>query len=249
MADDIKEWWEGYSEAYQASTRIPTDIHYGPSSPNEAELNLLGDLEGRDVLEIGCGGAQCSIAFALRGARPTALDISVEQLRFARKLADRHGVKIDFVQHDMGDLEPIGSASKDIVFSAFALQFVADRTGAFREVKRVLRPGGTFVFSLEHPFFRKVDRDTLMLVESCNETGPCLDDRGEHGHVTVHRYSISDLHQALVDAGLTVERIVEPDSRIRYPYDPWFGLRAKYVPKILDMVPATLIMKAMRPPD
>ena len=249
MTDDIKEFWESYSGAYQANTCIPVDIHYGPSSPNEDELNLLGDLKGRDILEIGCGGAQCSVAFALRGARPTALDISAEQLRFARTLADRHGVEIDFVQHDMGDLEPIATASMDIVFSAFALQFVADRTGTFREVRRVLRPGGVFVFSLEHPFFRKVDRDTLMLVESCNETGPSLDNRGEHGQVTVHRYTISGLHQALVDAGLTVERIVEPDSRIRYAYDPWFGLRAKYIPRILDMVPATLIMKAVRPFD
>ena len=211
MTSDTKDWWEGYAEAYQDRTRIPVDIHYGPSSPNEDELNLLGDLEDRDVLEIGCGGAQCSVAFALRGARVTALDLSAEQLRFAKALAARHQVEIDFVQHDMGDLAPIPPDSKDIVFSAFALQFVADRTRTFREVRRVLRPGGVFVFSLDHPLFRKVDRETLELVESYNETGPLVDDRGEFGQVMIHRDTIAGLHQALVDAGLTMERIIEPE--------------------------------------
>ena len=246
MTSDTKAWWEGYSEAYQDRTQIPVDIHYGPSSPNEDELNLLGDLDGRDVLEIGCGGAQCSVAFALRGARVTALDLSAEQLKFARSLAARHQVEIEFVEHDMGDLAPIASDSRDIVFSAFALQFVADRTATFREVRRVLRPGGIFVFSLDHPLFRKVDRERLTLVESYNETGPYLDDRGEHGQVTIYRDNIAGLHQALVDAGLRVDRIIEPDSRLRYSYDPWFGRRDEYVPKILDMVPPTIIFKSVK---
>lgn len=246
MTSDTKAWWEGYSEAYQDRTQIPVDIHYGPSSPNEDELNLLGDLDGRDVLEIGCGGAQCSVAFALRGARVTALDLSAEQLKFARSLAARHQVEIEFVEHDMGDLAPIASDSRDIVFSAFALQFVADRTATFREVRRVLRPGGIFVFSLDHPLFRKVDRERLTLVESYNETGPYLDDRGEYGQVTIYRDNIAGLHQALVDAGLRVERIFEPDSRLRYSYDPWFGRRDEYVSGILDMVPPTIIFKSVK---
>jgi SAM-dependent methyltransferase len=246
MTSDTKDWWESYSEAYQDGTQIPVDIHYGPSCSNEDELNLLGDLDGRDVLEIGCGGAQCSVAFALRGARVTALDLSAEQLKFARALAAHHEVEIQFVQHDMGDLDPVASDSQDIVFSAFALQFVEDRTKTFREVRRVLRPGGVFVFSFDHPLFRKVDRETLRLVESCNETGPYLEDRGKYGQVRIYRDNIAGLHQALVDAGLTVERIVEPDSRIRYSYDPWFGRRDEYVPKILDMVPPTIIFKSVK---
>ena len=186
-------------------------------------------------------------AVALRGAHVTALDLSEEQLKFAAALAARYEVHIELVQHDMSDLAPIAADSMDIVFSAFALQFVADRTTTFREVRRVLRPGGTFVFSIDHPFFRKVDPETLRLVESYNETGPLLDDRGEHGEVMIYRDTIAGLHQAAVDAGLTVERMVEPNSRIRYPYDPWFGRREVYVPKILDMVPPTLIVKSLKP--
>ena len=186
------------------------------------------------------------IASLITGVILSKLDLSAEQLKFGQALAADHGVEIDFVQHDMGDLAPIASASQDVVFSAFALQFVADRTQTFREVRRVLRRGGVFVFSLDHPLFRKVDRETLALVESYNETGPLVDDRGEFGQVMIYRDNIAGLHQALVDAGLTVERIIEPDSRVRHSYDPWFGRREEYVPKILDMVPPTIIMKAVK---
>jgi hypothetical protein len=63
----------------------------------------------------------------------------------------------------------------------------------------------------------------------------------------MYRYRVSDLHNALVDAGLVVERIVEPDSRKRYDYDPWFGRWGVYLPKVLDLVPPTLIFKAVKP--
>ena len=52
-----------------------------------------------------------------------------------------------------------------------------------------------------------------------------------------------------MNAGLTVERLIEPDSRIRYSYDPRSGRRGVYYPKILDMVPPTLIFKSVKGAD
>ena len=246
MTREIKDWWEANAKTYQEGCRLPVDIHYGPSSPNEDELNLLGDVAGRDVLELGCGGAQCAVAFALRGARVTGLDVSEQQLKFARALAAENGVDITLMQQDMRDLDAIADESQDIVFSAFALMYVEDRAKVFREVYRVLRPSGTFVFSLDHPFFRKVDVETMAVVESYHETGPAIDDMGELGRVTIYRYTIASLHQALVDAGLTVDRLIEPDARIRYDYDPWFGHFGVYLPKMLDMMPPTIIFKSVK---
>lgn len=247
MSSDIQDWWDKTSEAYQGACEIPVDIHYGPSSPNEDELELLGEISGKRVLELGCGGGQCSVAFALRGARVTGIDFADGQLAFARKLAAENGVEVDFPQQDVKDLSPFVDASLDIVFSAFTLMYLDDRPKVFREVRRVLKPGGIFAFSLDHPMFRKVDLDTLRLVESYNETGPAVDDLGELGTTTMYRYRVSDLHNALVDAGLTVERVIEPDSRQRYDYDPWFGRWGVYLPKVLDLVPPTLIFKAVKP--
>jgi len=55
---EIKEYWEKTTSDYQKECKIPLDIHYGPGSPNEKKLKLLGRLKGKKVLELGCGGAQ-----------------------------------------------------------------------------------------------------------------------------------------------------------------------------------------------
>ena len=80
MSRETKKWWEFSSKDYQKECRIPMDIHYGPGSPNEKHLKLMGNLNGKKVLEIGCGGAQCGIAMAKQGAQVTGIDISKEQL-------------------------------------------------------------------------------------------------------------------------------------------------------------------------
>jgi ubiquinone/menaquinone biosynthesis C-methylase UbiE len=247
MASDIQDWWDRNAANYQDACDIAVDIHYGPSSPNEDQLKLLGDLAGKSVLELGCGGGQCSVAFALRGARVIGIDFAAGQLDHARKLAADHGVAVHFLQQDVRDLAPIADASQDIVFSAFALMYLEDRPRVFREVFRVVKPGGVFAFSVDHPLFRKVDLETLKIVESYNEIGPAEDDLGQLGTTTMYRYRISDLHNALVDAGFVVERLIEPDSRQRYDKDPWFGRWGVYLPKVLDLVPPTVIFKAVKP--
>ncbi|MBN1460874.1 MAG: class I SAM-dependent methyltransferase, partial [Armatimonadetes bacterium] len=151
---NMRSAWNAISPRYQAEHQIPTDfVHYGPHCPNEDQLQLLGDVRGKHVLEIGCGGGQCSIAFAKRGAVATGLDISDEQVKFARRLAEANGVEANFERANAERLSPISDRSQDIAFSAYALMYVRDLAKCFAEVHRVLRPGGVFVFSLDHPFW------------------------------------------------------------------------------------------------
>src|SRR3954470_2423124 len=59
MPTDNAAAWDRHSSAYQQGAALPTDVaHYGPDIPTEADLRLLGDLNGKRVLELGCGGAQ-----------------------------------------------------------------------------------------------------------------------------------------------------------------------------------------------
>jgi len=90
MKEDInlRKSWNAISPHYQEAHKIPTDfVHYGPHCPNEDQLQLIGDVQGKQVLEIGCGGGQCSIAFAKRGASVTGLDLSDAQIAFAQESA------------------------------------------------------------------------------------------------------------------------------------------------------------------
>src|SRR6059058_6554258 len=97
--------WDRHASAYQAGAQLPTDVaHYGPDIGTEADFRLLGRLDGKRVLELGCGGAQCSIAFAKQGAHAIGVDFSAEQLAFARRLCEREEVKVELHHGDLADL-------------------------------------------------------------------------------------------------------------------------------------------------
>ena len=116
----------------------------------EARLRALGELDGREVLELGCGAAQWSIALAAAGARMTALDNSARQLEHARELMHRAGADFPLV-HASAEATPFADASFDVVFCDYGAMTFADPYRTIPEVARVLRPGGLFAFSTHTP--------------------------------------------------------------------------------------------------
>src|SRR5881275_2114730 len=84
-----RAWWDREAPGYYAEHGAflgDADFLWGPEGLREAAAGLLGDVGGRDVLEIGCGGAQCSRWLATQGARPVASDVSAGQLGEARRI-------------------------------------------------------------------------------------------------------------------------------------------------------------------
>lgn len=240
MIKEAKAWWEKHANAYQKDTNIPIDIHYGPGSPNEDELQLIGNVKNKNVLELGCGGAQCSIALAKKGAIVTAVDVSSVEIEFAKKLANENNVQIKFYERDAADLSPIVDKSQDVVFSACALGYVDDLDGCFKEVYRVLKDDGIFVWSVGHPFYDIIDPKTFQLRESYLDTGIKIE--GDFANVL---RTVSDYFTIATNAGFIVEKMIEPDSRKHYLYDPWYGLW-DYSPELLAKIPATLIFKCRK---
>ena len=247
MANEAHLWWEKHARQYQAMAQLPIDIVYGVQV-NEDKLQLIGPVAGKHLLEIGCGGAQCGMAFALQGAIVTGVDIAAAQLEFAQELAERQGVAITFHQCDMTDLSPIASDSQDIVFSAIAFHYVDDILACFREAHRVLKANGLFVWSVGHPC-AIVDGETLLPTRSYFDTGKIVkgaevSDEVGFAFAENHR-TVGDYLNALVEAGFRVERIVEPDIRPVDPKDPknwqWGS-----TPQSLELFPATLIVKSRK---
>jgi len=246
MTKEVKKWWEYSSQYYQKECKIPADIHYGPGSPNEKYFKLLGNLKGKKVLEIGCGGAQCGIAMAKQGAEVTGIDISEEQLKFAKRLAEKNKVKINLIQGSFQDLSKMNANSYDLAFSAFAFHYSPDLKKLFKQTNRILKKKGLFVFSLDHPFFRTVDSKTLKLKNSYFKIGKWVETFTDPTKKFVmYDHTVSEIYDNIIESGFAVERIIEPDSRKRYKCDPWYGLW-DYTPKLLKMVPPTIIFKCRK---
>ncbi len=234
--------WDRHSDEYQAAHNIPTRyIHYGPHCPTEDDLLLLGDVSGKNVVELGCGGGQCSIAFAKRGARVIGVDLSEKQLSYARRLASKENVKVKFIKADIEDLSAIPDGSQDIAFSAYAFQYIKNLRKGLDEVYGLLKSGGIFVFSLDHPFYWCFSENIpeLKVVRSYFDSDSR---RGELGRE--YPRSVSKLFNAVFESGFIVATIVEPKPVERESGEdlwPEYGLDR------LKMVPGTIIFKALKP--
>jgi|SRR3989344_941790 len=246
MSKETKKWWEHSSKSYQKESNIPADIHYGPGAPNEKELRLLGKLKGKKILEIGCGGAQCGIAMAKQGAKVTGIDISNEQLKFAKSLAEKNKVKINFFQGDIVSLKQIKSNSQDLVFTAWALHYVGNLKKSFKEVYRVLKKGGVFVFATPHPFYDTIDSKTLKIKRSYFNSGKHVEVYSDKTKKFIfYDHTFSDITNAIVNSGLHIEKVVEPDSRKKYKGDPWYGIW-DFTKKMMEKFPPTIIFKTSK---
>ena len=111
-----RKGWNTIANDYRSSIRISLDdVHYGPISPGEKELKLLGEVEGKDILEIGCGGGQNAIALAKWGANSVGLDISEEQIKLAKTLASEQSVEVSFHVGNMENMTMFSDESFDII--------------------------------------------------------------------------------------------------------------------------------------
>ncbi|MCS0637377.1 class I SAM-dependent methyltransferase [Streptomyces sp. LP05-1] len=229
-------WWDRNADEYQREHGdfLGDDrFVWCPEGLDEAEAGLLGEVAGRDVLEIGAGAAQCSRWLAARGARPVALDLSHRQLQHALRI----GGGVPLVEADAGAL-PFRDGSFDLACSAYgALPFVADQVGVMREVHRVLRPGGRWVFSVTHPirwaFPDEPGPEGLSVAASYFDRTPYVeqDEDGEPVYVEHHR-TLGDRVRDVVAGGFRLVDLVEPEwpEWNSQEWGGWSPLRGHLIP-------------------
>src|SRR5262249_12086936 len=145
-----RTYWDRYSAEYRDEHgAFLGDVRFVwcPEDLDEADARLLGDVDGLRVLEVGCGGAQCSRWLQTQAPPAVGLALSAERLAWPRTIAARTGTSVPVVQADATDL-PFADESFDLACSAYgAVPFVTDPGAVVAEVARVLRPGGRWVFS------------------------------------------------------------------------------------------------------
>ncbi len=149
-----RDCWNADSDQYQTDhgpqLAASGGLAWGVWQVPESDLQVLGDVEGRDILELGCGAAQWSIALAKKGARAVGLDISEQQLQHARRLMLEAGVDFPLV-HASAELVPLPDCSFDVVFCDYGAMTFADPYATVPEAARLLRAGGLLAFSGSTP--------------------------------------------------------------------------------------------------
>jgi len=153
-AQKNRAMWEAISDSYEQAHALDLSgekaMCWGLWRIPEAELHILGEVAGKDVLELGCGAARWSIALAGCGARPIGLDLSSRQLQHARRLMVQAGVDFPLIQAS-AEAVPLPDAGFDIVFCDWGAMTFCDPYHTVPEGARLLRPGGLFAFATAAP--------------------------------------------------------------------------------------------------
>jgi len=178
---------------------------------------LPASVAGLNVLCLAAAGGWQSILYAVAGANVTVVDLSASMLKRDEREAARRGLSLRLIESGMDDLSMLEWASFDIVHQPVSTCYVADLARVYREVARVLKPGGLYISQHKQPTSLQIERRTpddryVVGVEYYHEGPlPHVDDPAYRERGTVeflHRWD--ELVGELCRAGFVIEDLREP---------------------------------------
>lgn len=230
--------WHRFTTARPTDAAKASSVVYGADIPSEADLRLLGPLEGKRVLDLGCGIGHNAVLLAQQGAKVIGVDPDARHLAEARERADAAEVRVELHQSALADLPFLRSDSVDAAISVMALATAEDLARVFRQVHRVLKPEAPLVASFPHPAFAMFDphgSDPTRAVRPYDQSEPVRwDDDG--ATVADHPRTVSEIFTTLHRASFNVDHLLEPTS----------SGSGRVSVDLMRSVPATLIVRARK---
>jgi SAM-dependent methyltransferase len=217
-------------------------VQLGPDLDDTALTRLIGPVDGRRVLDLGCGAGSAAIALARQGARVIAVEASTARLAQARAAADVAEVKIEFHHSDLADLAFVRADTVELVLSVYSLAGVQDLGRVFRQVHRVLTPDSTLLMSLPHPFATMLEYDTdeqqptYLIRTAWSDQAIAWRAGGDEGVTHVHQ--VGDVFTTLTRSNFRVDALIEPPAELD-------GNSIHHSP-VADWVPGTLVVRARK---
>jgi len=203
-------------EFFAAYSQLSRSVHGLDGAPEWPAIRaLLPDLEGKRIVDLGCGfGWFDRWAREHGAAQVLGLDLSLNMI--ARARGDTDDPKIDYEIADLDRLE-LPEASFDLAYSSLALHYVVDFDGLVRTVHRALLPGADFIFTIEHPIYMAPTRPGWSIDDEGRKTwpidryaveGPRTTDWLAKGVVKQHRTMGTTLN-GLIGSGFTIRHVQE----------------------------------------
>ncbi|WP_201746221.1 class I SAM-dependent DNA methyltransferase [Veronia nyctiphanis] len=194
-----KEYASEYDVAIQGNL-------YNAKFERPSLLSLLTELEGKKLLDLGCGPGVYAQELISRGASVTAIDNSEDMIEITRaKIGSNHKA---YVQDISIGLPNEKSGEFDVVICPLAIHYLKDLNPLFSDVRRVLKHNGQFIFSTNHPNvdFRSSPSGDYFATEEINEEWHTL---GRPVPVTYYRRPISALAGSISCSGMVISNIFE----------------------------------------
>lgn len=202
----------------------------GKNSLNEPELDLLGNVDGLDLLHLQCHFGQDSISLSRIGAVVTGVDISDTSIAYAQQLAARCSENVEFICSNVIDYRPM--RDYDLVFTSYGtIIWLPDLKPWAEVIAKSLKPGGKFVIVDFHPFLYVFDDGLENLQYDYFNTGAIVEkvsgtytenSTEEVFDSVTWNHSMSEIINALISAGLSVEAFDEYDFS---PYNCFPGMK------------------------
>lgn len=221
-----KESWNKKTPSHLKSNFYDVDgFLKGKSSLNEIELELLGDVKGKNILHLQCHFGQDTISLARLGANVTGIDLSDKAIESANDLAEKSNVEANFICCDIYDLPNHLDQQFDIVYTSYGtIIWLPDLDKWSGIVSKYLKPEGKFVFVEFHPVVWMLDEDfngvkynyfnSGAIVET--ETGTYADTEAPITQECITwNHGIGDVVNNLI------KNNVQIDSLIEYDYSPY----------------------------
>ena len=179
---------------------------------------LLPELRDKSILDLGCGfGWHCRYAREQQARAVIGVDISEKMLRKAREKTD--DPLISYIRMPIEDIN-FSDEQFDVVISSLAFHYVKSFEGICKKVYECLKPGGSFVFSVEHPIFTARDEQDWYYDVKGNRLHWAVDNYQSEGirettflteNVIKYHRTFSTYLNDLIDAGFTIKAVKEPE--------------------------------------
>lgn len=178
-----------------------------------AMINLAGDVNDRRILDAGCGSGPLSASLRARGAVMTGFDGSPAMIDLARR---RLGDDVALLVADLSQPLPFADDAFDDVVASLVLHYLEDWAGPLAELRRVLKPGGRLITSVNHPTVRLITHPHEDYFAT-REYSEDFEFDGEDAVLTMWHRPLHAMLTAFIDAGFTVAVVAEPEPSPEAP--------------------------------
>jgi len=254
---NLKKQWDQATPSWVDFVRTGKDYHRDELN-NPAMFEILGNISGKKILDLGCGEGYNARIMAKKGAKVWGVDFSKKMIDFAIQKEKKDKLGIVYHPADAYNLKMFKNNTIDIVVCFMALQDIRDYQKAIKEAYRVLLKSGRFLFSIPHPCFETTEKQNYKrkLKDKLKEemihfkvkdyfnahsyTVPWKMKRlTQHFETTSFHRTLTHYVDALRDAKFLISRVKEPKPSKK-------GIRKHPIMKLHLIIPQSVVVEAVK---